>query len=675
MPDLCNASHTEDYLLYTPTRPQIRHLDSIVVTSFLNTEYTLSQRDKRSTEFLLLNDSYSNKRHWAPPKGKVIGNEDEVKHLLGALSEKPLTSLDFPPRASNITDSSFRIEIKYLSGTTPKHVAYFVASIASKERIIPSGLAGLNMAWLPLAQATEKAMYKNMQDALRQANNYIDLLKTRVPSPMPSSNRYIQGGNTAEKPFHKEIRNEIVPLDGEDSGRGRREGRGIPGSTALSNTARGVLTQPGKPMSMSIGEDGNVVRGPLSLGDKDQKRLVFAPNGSKSWRSGAGEGAYPAPEVEGKDETSQADNPLYKTRLCERYETEGTCPYGGRCTFAHGTTELRDRASFGGEHEQKGDGPENPLYKTRLCERFIKENFCQYGPRCNFAHNPDELRTRPAPLVSVTGAENGGEAWEGAPVQPTVAKVEHHVLNSVPANVVMVGGKKNGKKNDNISLKDLMEGDKYGKKNSRIVEVPVRDISPNMADLSLRDPFQSPSVSPIPSALPTPTLSAPSLPTTPHIPIRYTKVEENLIAELSKYFAAAPAGGRSMTEETKEVTRVEFKHDLTKAQVFSVLIHALFDEEYTAGKLMERKAFLRQYIRTTADQTAFLKAWDKAMQRTAGLMKKAALVFKNLYDADLVEEDVFLRWCEGGGVSEGVKKKCLPLVEWFKTAEEEEEEE
>ena len=40
---------------------------------------------------------------------------------------------------------------------------------------------------------------------------------------------------------------------------------------------------------------------------------------------------------------SQLDNPLYKTRLCERFETENFCPYGPKCTFAHGAGELRER--------------------------------------------------------------------------------------------------------------------------------------------------------------------------------------------------------------------------------------------------------------------------------------------------------------------------------------------
>ncbi|KQK13356.1 hypothetical protein BRADI_1g09606v3 [Brachypodium distachyon] len=31
----------------------------------------------------------------------------------------------------------------------------------------------------------------------------------------------------------------------------------------------------------------------------------------------------------------------YKTKLCEKIETNGRCMYGDRCTFAHGVAELR----------------------------------------------------------------------------------------------------------------------------------------------------------------------------------------------------------------------------------------------------------------------------------------------------------------------------------------------
>merc|ERR1719439_399712 len=34
----------------------------------------------------------------------------------------------------------------------------------------------------------------------------------------------------------------------------------------------------------------------------------------------------------------------YKTVLCDKYLTNGTCPYGHKCQFAHGTDELRERS-------------------------------------------------------------------------------------------------------------------------------------------------------------------------------------------------------------------------------------------------------------------------------------------------------------------------------------------
>lgn len=90
----------------------------------------------------------------------------------------------------------------------------------------------------------------------------------------------------------------------------------------------------------------------------------------------------PPPKVE--------SNPLYKTRLCERYETEGACSYGSRCNFAHGITELRGKVVEEVEvkeiKEEEVDDNENMLFKTKLCERFMRDQFCQYGPKCHFGN-------------------------------------------------------------------------------------------------------------------------------------------------------------------------------------------------------------------------------------------------------------------------------------------------
>lgn len=39
----------------------------------------LIYRVQRNVEYLLLNDSFTNKKHWFCPKGEVIGQEDEIK--------------------------------------------------------------------------------------------------------------------------------------------------------------------------------------------------------------------------------------------------------------------------------------------------------------------------------------------------------------------------------------------------------------------------------------------------------------------------------------------------------------------------------------------------------------------------------------------------------------------
>jgi len=42
----------------------------------------------------------------------------------------------------------------------------------------------------------------------------------------------------------------------------------------------------------------------------------------------------------------------YKTVLCEKFLANGSCPYGSRCQFAHGTEELRERCDKTKEKKQ-----------------------------------------------------------------------------------------------------------------------------------------------------------------------------------------------------------------------------------------------------------------------------------------------------------------------------------
>ncbi|KAH3759732.1 CCCH-type Zn-finger protein [Pelomyxa schiedti] len=64
---------------------------------------------------------------------------------------------------------------------------------------------------------------------------------------------------------------------------------------------------------------------------------------------------------------------LYKTELCRSFMENGSCRYGFKCQFAHGTAELRPVQR-------------HPRYKTEICKTFHTIGTCKYGTRCRFIH-------------------------------------------------------------------------------------------------------------------------------------------------------------------------------------------------------------------------------------------------------------------------------------------------
>lgn len=66
---------------------------------------------------------------------------------------------------------------------------------------------------------------------------------------------------------------------------------------------------------------------------------------------------------------------LYKTEMCENWIKYKSCAYGKKCQFAHGKRDLRKVPHF--------------ARKKRLpyvCKNFIKMGTCPYGKRCMFRH-------------------------------------------------------------------------------------------------------------------------------------------------------------------------------------------------------------------------------------------------------------------------------------------------
>jgi hypothetical protein len=111
------------------------------------------------------------------------------------------------------------------------------------------------------------------------------------------------------------------------------------------------------------------------------------------------------------------NNLFYKTRMCNKWRT-GACPFGDKCTYAHGQHEIRRvpaevvaAHAMQIQHVEMNDGgykkPQaNPntatksdehnksqlYYKTRLCIRFMQSGYCVKGNECTFAHGYEDLR-------------------------------------------------------------------------------------------------------------------------------------------------------------------------------------------------------------------------------------------------------------------------------------------
>lgn len=127
---------------------------------------------------------------------------------------------------------------------------------------------------------------------------------------------------------------------------------------------------------------------------------------------------------------------LYKTELCRQWEEKGTCRYGAKCQFAHGSHELRPVER-------------HRLYKTQICRTYFLTGSCPYARRCCFVHMTpamqagavkEEEGTPKAPLLArlgaskhggTTGSPNGGKATPNSANADVAVTRLHEALSQI----------------------------------------------------------------------------------------------------------------------------------------------------------------------------------------------------------------------------------------------------
>lgn len=107
---------------------------------------------------------------------------------------------------------------------------------------------------------------------------------------------------------------------------------------------------------------------------------------------------FQIPIVGVSDETQRS----YKGRHCKKFYTEEGCPYGESCTFLHDEhSKARESVAislgpgsgsgsgYGGNASGSTLKPSN--WKTRICNKWELTGYCPFGSKCHFAHGAAEM--------------------------------------------------------------------------------------------------------------------------------------------------------------------------------------------------------------------------------------------------------------------------------------------
>ena len=323
--------------------------------------------------------------------------------------------------------------------------------------------------------------------------------------------------------------------------------------------------------------------------------------------------------VGGPSGTSNADNPLYRTRLCERFEKLGECSYGPRCNYAHGEAELRRYPL------SLSDAQVNPQYKTRLCERFMNDGMCQYGLNCTFAHGEAEMRSKGATPQAAPALSAVSAVTAKAP-----ALVPASALVTPEANVSVTSGSAAGQVSGHVSGHSGQVSGHSG----HVSGTFTSNSAPTV-------PSTAPSVPTVPTTAPTTSHARQSpilIQTNAKIPVmahkkpavRSRNSEEktfsfnDLRAQMSdtdapsessappspmlsaagaledsvaKDFAALFAENKGGQEEVRGVMRKEVQKNLTKQQLFNALIPAIVEAQADAVAALKKRISVLKQVR------------------------------------------------------------------------------
>lgn len=125
---------------------------------------------------------------------------------------------------------------------------------------------------------------------------------------------------------------------------------------------------------------------------------------------------------------------------------------------------------------------------------------------------------------------------------------------------------------------------------------------------------------------------------------------------------------------------VDRASNLRPDKVAAILPQVLFTSNMLENKEVEKYSLvIRNFTKTEKTQKAFLGGIERLVSlKVPSLLAKVPLIFKELYDHDIIEESTFLAWGESHGkkyvgrkTSKEIHSKAQTFLDWLQQAEEE----
>ncbi|KAL2099587.1 hypothetical protein ACEWY4_003981 [Coilia grayii] len=128
----------------------------------------LAQSPPENIEYLLLQTSYG-EHHWTPPKGHVDPGEDDLTTALRETREEAGLGEEHLHVVKN-----FLKELRYQVRGKDKTVLYWLAELRDPSTSVTLSEEHQDYRWARLDEACKLAGYQDLQDTLREAQNYLE---------------------------------------------------------------------------------------------------------------------------------------------------------------------------------------------------------------------------------------------------------------------------------------------------------------------------------------------------------------------------------------------------------------------------------------------------------------------------------------------------------------------